>query len=335
MSAPKASFLLPAFDAEATLELCLRSLARQSEPDFECVVVDDGSRDATAAVARRFAATDERFRLVSAPHVGIVGALERGLATCRAPVVVRMDADDIAHRRRLQLQLSALDADRSLCAVGTHVRLFPRAALAPARRAYEGWLNGLDSPADVRRDAFVECPVAHPTLAVRREVLERVSYRDMGWPEDYDLVLRLLEAGERIGVVPRRLLGWRDGPSRLSRTSEAYALDRFTACRAHFLARGFLACSVGYVLWGYGGTGRALRRALAACGKHPRYIIEVHRGRLGNVIHGAPVVPPAALAGIRDLPIVVSVAGGEARALIRFALSELDFVEVRDFVCCA
>ena len=53
---------------------------------------------------------------------------------------------------------------------------------------------------------------------VRRTVLAAVGYRDRGWPEDYDLVLRLLAAGPEIGVVPRRLLAWRDGPGRLTRT---------------------------------------------------------------------------------------------------------------------
>ena len=89
------------------------------------------------------------------------------------------------------------------------------------------------------------------------------------------------------------------------------------------------------MLWGHGGTGRALARALRAHGKHPSHVVEVHAGRLGNVIHGAPVVPPEAL---RDLPrgrLVASVAGVTARDEIRAFLAALGWVETRDFLCAA
>src|SRR5439155_663464 len=210
------------------------------------------------AVAERFAAYGERFRVAATAHQGLVAALGAGLERCLGRMVARMDADDVMHRERLAAQLRALDAEPALAAVGCHVRLFPRRELSDGLRAYERWLDGIDSPRRVRAEAFVECPVAHPTLMVRAEVLHRAAYRDAGWPEDYDLVLRLLGQGHEIGVVPRRLLAWRDGPRRLWRAGEAYRPERFTACKAAFLAAHFLAGADRYVLWGYGPTGRAL-----------------------------------------------------------------------------
>src|SRR5262249_36684296 len=215
------------------------------------------------------------IRVMSMPHGGIVAALETGLVECRAPLVARMDADDVMHRGRLAAERAALDADPGLAAVGCHVRFFPRRAMTDGLRDYERWLRSIDSPRRVREDAFVECAVAHPTLMIRRDVLARVRYRDAGWPEDYDLVLRLLAAGHEIGVVPRRLVAWRDAPGRLTRTSPIYAQERIVACKAAYLADGFLAGGDAYVLWGHGGTGRALRRALAAHGKHPIHVVEV------------------------------------------------------------
>jgi hypothetical protein len=239
------------------------------------------------------------------------------------------------HRDRLAAQVDALAADPALFAVGTHVRIFPRAQLAAGWRAYERWVNAIRSVAQVRAEAFVECPVVHPTLMLRRAALQQLGYRDAGWPEDYDLVLRALAHGLDIGVVPRRLHAWRDRPGRLSRTGEVYALPRFAAIKAAFLAERFLSASDRYVLWGYGGTGRALRRALAAHGKRATHVIEVHPGRLGNVIHGAPVVGPEALPGLAPLPVVVSVARSGPRALIRAAMAEMGFRETLDYVCAA
>jgi glycosyltransferase involved in cell wall biosynthesis len=331
----RVSILLPVFDAAKTLPACLASVARQTERDFECLVVDDGSTDGSLELAQRLAERDSRFRVLPAPHEGLVPALNRGLDACRAPLVARMDADDWMHRERLSLQCAALDTDPTLEAVGSHVRCFPREALGPGLRAYEAWLASVDSPRRVREERFVECPVAHPTLLIRRDRLVALRYRDAGWPEDYDLVLRLLAASGRIGVVPRRLLGWRHGPERLSRTSETYDPSRFTACKAHFLAQDFLARHSRYALWGYGGTGRALVRALRAHDRHPATIVELHTGRLGQTIQGAEVVSPHALGPPGTLPLVVSVAGATARGRIRRELSRRGYRECVDFVCAA
>lgn len=332
---PRVSILLPAFNAARTLPASLRSIARQSERDWECVIVDDGSDDETAACAQAFAARDQRFTATSTSHRGLVAALNTGLERCRAAIVARMDADDLMHRHRLATQLQVLEAHTNLTAVGCHVRLFPRAALRDGLRAYERWLNSIDSAQRVREDAFVECPIVHPTLMIRRAVLGQLGYRDCGWAEDYDLILRLLARGDEIGVVPQRLLGWRDWPERLTWVDARYGLDRLTACKAAFLASGFLANTDTYILWGYGGTGRALYRALLQHDKRPSHVIEVHPGRIGNVIHGAPVVTPEALPQLPRRPVIASVAGEDARRQIRAAMAQMGFHELTDFVCAA
>jgi glycosyltransferase involved in cell wall biosynthesis len=298
------------------------------------VLLDDGSTDATATVARAAAAADPRILVTRRAHGGIVQALNAGLSLCRAPLVARMDADDLMHRHRLARQAAALAADPRLDAVGCHVRIFPRTGLTPRRREYEAWLNGIRDADDVARNAFVEGPVAHPSLMMRAG-LAATGYHECDWAEDYDFVLRALAAGRRIGMVPQRLLAWRDAPDRLSRRDARYAIPRFTACRAHFLALGFLCGHARYVLWGYGRTGRLLRGALAAHGHTPSHIVEIKRGRIGQTIHGAPVIAPDALPAVRGTPIVVSVAREGPRAEIRAALACMGFVERRDYFCAA
>ena len=332
---PLISVLLPVWNAAATLPACLRSLQRQTEQRWQCVLVDDGSEDDSLAWARWFAAQDARFAVVATAHQGLVAALQTGLAHCRGRFVARMDADDLMHRQRLALQVRTLVESPHLAAVGCHVRLFPRRGLPEGRRTYEHWLNSIDTPERVRQDAFVECPIAHPTLMIRREILQALAYRDRGWPEDYDLLLRLLTRGDEVSVVPRRLLSWRDAPGRLSRTSPTYALERFTACKATFLADSFLRGTQTYILWGYGDTGKTLRQALLAHDKTPSHIVEIHPGRLGNRIHNALVIPPEDLAHVPRHRVVVSVAGAQARHEIRQAMLRLGFVELRDFVCAA
>ena len=332
---PLISILLPVWNAATTLSTCLQSVQRQTEHRWQCIVVDDGSRDNSRLCAQQFADLDPRFQVIAAPHQGIVGALNTGLQYCHGRFIARMDADDIMHRERLAVQMRVLDEHPSLAAVGCHVRIFPRRHLQNGRRAYENWLNHITTVRRVQENAFVECPIAHPSLMIRRDVLMSFPYRNCDWAEDYDLILRLLSNGYALSVVPQRLLSWRDGPKRLSRTNPTYALERFTACKADFLAKTFLLETSSYILWGYGATGKALRRALLAYGKQPAHIVELHPGRLGKVIHQAPVIPPERLIQVPRRPVVISVAGVKPRGEIRAAMTQMGFVELRDFVCAA
>jgi glycosyltransferase involved in cell wall biosynthesis len=331
----RVSILLPARDAAATLPACLASIRRQSESRFECVLVDDGSRDATRAIAESAARSDTRFRVIATDRHGLVAALNTGLAACRAPLIARMDADDLMHRDRLALQLGALAAQPQLAGVGCHVRVFPRASMRPGLRDYERWLRSIDTTHRVRCERFVECPLPHPTWVLRRELMLRLGYRDCGWPEDYDFLLRVFAAGERMGVVPRRLLAWRDRPARMWRTDPVYAQPCFLACKAQHLVKGPLRHSDEYVLWGFGETGKALRRALTALGKRAAWIVELHPRRLGETIHGAKVVRPETLPSLPKLPILASVAGAFARTEIRAQCRRMNLREPLDFTCAA
>jgi glycosyltransferase involved in cell wall biosynthesis len=337
MQRPEISILMPLYNADSTLPTALKSVLRQSLAEWECIVIDDGSTDASLAVAQAYAARDTRIRVLARGHSGIVPALNDGLCECRGQWVARFDADDVMHRQRLAEQRRQLLAHPELSAVGCHVSLFPRARLSPGLRGYAAWLNSLTTAAEVARDRFVECPLAHPTLCVRRSALHDFGYRDVPWPEDYDLLLRMFGSGAHLGVVPRRLLAWRDGPARLSRIGPAYTRQQLVQCKAEFLARDWLARRGQYVLWGYGDTGRTLGRALDTRGKRPTHIIELHPGRLGQRVLGARVITPAELEQIAPRPerIIVSVAGAGPRGEIRESLASMGFVEGRDFVCAA
>jgi glycosyltransferase involved in cell wall biosynthesis len=335
------SVLVPVFNAAGTQPSTLESIRRQRGVELECVLVDDGSTDGSAALLQRFAELDPRLRVHAIEHRGIVGALQYGLERCQGRYVARMDADDIMHSQRLAAQVALLESQPKLAGAGCHVRLFPRPRPSQQpRREYEHWLNSVRGPGDVARECFIECPLAHPTWMLRREIIQRFGYRDMGWPEDYDLLLRLLGGGHALGVVPRRLLHWRDSPQRLSRRSEVYSDGRFVAAKAHYLAQTWLARHARYVLWGYGETGRALCRALQQHSRHPHAIVEVHPGRLGQRIQGAPVIGPEQLLAARRvaggaLPIVVCVARSSPRGQARAALEQLGLREQHDFICAA
>ncbi len=333
---PLVSILLPVRNGARTLDEAIGSILRQTLPAIEVVVIDDGSTDATPEILARYAAGDGRVRIRRTRPRGIVPALEEARSLARASILARMDADDVAEPDRIEVQWGFLRAHPEIALCGTHVEAFPRARVAGGRRRYEAWLNGMRTGEDVLRDLFVECPLAHPTFVMRAEALDSVGgYRDAGWPEDYDLLLRLWLEGYGLGVVPRRLLRWREGNARLSRTDPRYAPSAFRRLKLHVLSRSLLRERNGIVIWGAGPVGKAMAREAMATGVRVRAFVEVDPGKIGQIIHSAPVVPPEAVSAFPDALILAAVAGPRPRDEIRAALRAVGRIEGKDFVAVA
>lgn len=333
MSAPPLSILLAVRNEECFLPAALNSLYRQSYCDWELVAVDDGSGDATPAILTEAARRDSRVRLLPLPPVGLVAALNQGLQACRAPLVARMDGDDICHPHRLEHQLALLRQRPELSLVACGIRHFPRSRVTDGLRAYAEWQNGLLEHQDILRDLYVESPFAHPAVMFRRDpVLAVGGYRDLGWAEDYDLWLRLAAAGAHFARVPQPLLFWRDRPERLTRTAPHCSAAAFRACKVHHLARGFLRGVREVTLWGAGLEGKAWRRALEPVGVRVVRWIDIDPRKLGRRIHEAPVEPIAALAPGQGKTLITIGAKG-ARAQVRAWAAAAKLEEGLDFLC--
>ena len=290
---PRVSVVLPFRDAAATLPAALDSIAAQTFADWEGLLIDDGSVDESAALARARAAEDRRWRVLTAGG-GIVDALNRGIAAARAPLIARMDADDIALPQRLAKQVAAFAADPTLTVASCLVEAFPARDVTDGMRRYIEWLNGLISAEAIRDALFVESPIAHPTALVRSDALRAAGgYRAFDGPEDYDLWLRLLLDGGRAVKVPEVLLRWRESPRRLSRVDPRCHRRRFFATKVAHLPR-VLSPGTPIQIWGAGPTGRQWARALGARAYPIRRFYDVAPKRWGRLIDGVPVQPPAA-----------------------------------------
>lgn len=337
-SSPRVSVLLPVRDAADTLGECLASLRSQTLRGHEVIAVDDGSRDGSLERLRAAARDDPRLRVVAGPARGLVAALNEGLAHVRAPLLARMDADDVAHPERLERQALRLESDPALTALGSRVRLVGSPGTGnEGMRAYVEWQNGLLEPQAIARELFVESPLVHPSVTMRTEALRALGgYRDTGGPEDYDLWLRAAAASWRFAKLPDVLLDWRDGARRLTRTDPRYHADRFRAAKLDALAAGLLAGGRAVVIWGAGPIGKAWSRDLRAHGHRVAAFVEVDPDKLGQRIHGAPVVD---VAGARHLPRgplhLGAVGNAAARERIRVEAQRLGLEEGRDFVAVA
>src|SRR4051812_2890151 len=125
LAVPRISVVVPVYNVERYLEDCLESIAGQTVADLEVLMVDDGSTDASAAIAERFAARDPRFRLISQPNGGLGQARNTGAAQATGEYLAFVDSDDALPRNAYELLLGALEKTGSDFATGNVHRLTP------------------------------------------------------------------------------------------------------------------------------------------------------------------------------------------------------------------
>lgn len=336
------SILLPVRDGAATLARAIASIRAQTFPDWELLIVDDGSLDATRALATAAAREDARIRLLVRPREGLVPALNAGLATARGEFIARMDADDESHPERLGAQVAFLRApeNRGIGLAGCLVEFGGDRVASEGYALHVDWSNALTTPDAIALNRFVESPLAHPSVMFRREPIEKHGgYRNGDFPEDYELWLRWLDAGVRMAKVPRALLRWNDPPTRMSRLDARYSPEAFFRMKAEWIAREMkrVAPARPLLIWG---AGRPTRKRAAHLEQHGVRIagyIDIDAKKTTAALGGtgAPVISPAALPPPGEAFVLGYVSSRGARDLIRTALRGRGYVEGADFLMCA
>jgi glycosyltransferase involved in cell wall biosynthesis len=192
---------LPFFDEQAHLGDAIQSVLRQSFTDFELLLVDDGSRDDSLAVARSF--RDPRIQVIAdGERRHLPARLNEIVRRARGKYVARMDADDVMHPTKLTRQLSVLDARPSCDVVGTW------AALADGEgrpfAVIESAMPPLEPRSVLLRGAF-----AHPTVIGRRSWFLANAYDEaLTRAEDRDLWCRTASTGH-FALLPECLYVFR------------------------------------------------------------------------------------------------------------------------------
>lgn len=202
------------YNASRYLREAVESILSQTFRDFEFIIIDDGSTDASPQLLREFAARDPRVRLSVRDNKGLTVTLNQALAQARGEFVARMDCDDVALPDRFQKQLDYLRSDPSLVCIGGHFELIDDKGRL---------LTRLRPPSD---DQAIQklllaghTAISHPAAMMRREAVMRVGGYDPYFKttQDLDLWLRLGEIG-RLGNVPDVVLKFRQHGGSVSET---------------------------------------------------------------------------------------------------------------------
>ncbi len=211
----KFSIVVPAYNAEATLPETLDAVLAQESEDWECVVVDDGSYDATLAIARGYAAKDPRVRALSQPNQGTAGAYNTGVSTATGDFVVLCSADDILLPDLVSELSRFVDADRGCDIVSTNGYFLKPDGSTELVYAPDRPEERLDL-ANLIRGCFYGVGAAY-----RRGLFDLVGgYRAGVFGEDYDFWLRAMARGARRCYLPMALSMHRLSASQKSSSAE-------------------------------------------------------------------------------------------------------------------
>jgi glycosyltransferase involved in cell wall biosynthesis len=327
--------LLPFRNAAETIGDSIDSILSQTLTDYEIIAVNDCSVDQSVAILQQFG--DQRIRIIDNDHQGLVHALNKGLACCHAPLVARMDADDLMYPGRLKMQYNFMRRHHDVVLVATQARKFPEALVRNGYREYMRWQNSVIEPEDVNNQIYIESPFAHPSVMFRRaSIIAAGGYRHGSFPEDYELWLRLFHHGYRMEKLPEVLLDWRESEQRLSRVSEHYSREAFDFIRAEYLSKDRRIHSKPLAFWGAGRKTRRRAKRLISKGFAPAVWVDIDPKKIGNSIHGVEVVEPAWLeqASISgDKPFVLNyVTNHGARDITRNYLERIGYAIGRDYL---
>jgi glycosyltransferase involved in cell wall biosynthesis len=329
---PKVSVVIPCYNASSTLESAVRSISNQNYKSLEIIVVDDGSTDLSSEILNTLSKDEPRLHVITREHLGIIASLNTGLDAAKAPYIARMDADDYAHPGRIVSQVAYLDNHPDVAVVGCMVEGIPLEEIGEGFKLYLKWMNGLLSHEQITREIFIESPLAHPSVMVRRTWLDRVGgYQDHGWAEDYDLWLRLYLAGARFEKVPELLLAWRERSDRLTWTDERYSRENFIRAKSRYLRLGPIKGRDAVIIWGAGQTGKRISKYLIKEGAPLTAFIDIDPSKVGRQRRGLPILAPDMLPELwgryQNPVLLTAVAARDARELIREHLVSIGLIE--------
>ncbi len=222
MHIPKISVVLPVFNSENFISSAIDSILNQTFQDFELIVINDGSTDSTAAIVENYRKKDSRVKVIGRENKGLIFSLNEGVARATGEWVARMDADDISHPRRFEIQIKyAIENSADICGCAVE---------------YIGTVHGVKRFYPLADDGIkmalaFGCPIAHPSVLLRRAVVDQCKYNIAAkLVEDYDLWIRLAMNNFKFVNCNEILLQYRihnsqiSSKNRVDQVNKTYAL---------------------------------------------------------------------------------------------------------------
>jgi len=326
------TIILPFYNAEKTLDRAISSIAEQTYQNFECILINNNSKDSGTKIAEDWQKKDSRFIVICEKEQGVVFASNAGSVIAKGKYICRMDADDWCFPDRLERQVRFLEENPDFGVVAGLVEYVGHHDNTQGFSRYVDLINSIQSYQQISNRRFIESPVVNPSAMWRREVADNLGmYRDGNFPEDYELWLRWLGAGIKMCKIPEYVLKWHDSDSRLTRTDRRYSDKAFYEIKTKYLAK-WLKENNPYhpnvVVWGASRISRLRARPLEKYGIHiSSYIDITGKRKLDREVINYKETPSAG-----KMFILTYIRQANARVEIQEFLEEKGYVEGENYL---
>jgi glycosyltransferase involved in cell wall biosynthesis len=193
--APLISVVMSVHNADKYVTEAIDSILSQSFPDFEFIIIDDGSTDKTSDILQHYASLDQRIKLSSQENTGLTVALNRGVQMSQGRYIARQDADDVSLPDRFKLQFDLLEKEPEVVVCG-----------GVCLNVYESGVETRwrwEDQDTLCRSVFVKTPFAHSSAMFRNATVKDVGGYDASYKtaQDMDLWMRIVKAGGQLAMV--------------------------------------------------------------------------------------------------------------------------------------
>ena len=215
-SLPAVSVAMSVYNGERFLAPAIESVLDQTFEDFEFLILDDGSSDDSTRIIKEFAAKDGRIRPILRENRGLIASLNQLLDEARAPLIARMDADDICQPTRFAKQVAFLADHPEHGVVGSWSEDIDEACEPWPASGADHPVTNEDMQAALHEGRSI---MVHPAVMYRRAVVQAVGGYHAAFRhcEDFDLWLRLASR-TKLANIPERLLRYRHYAGQVSKT---------------------------------------------------------------------------------------------------------------------
>lgn len=223
------------YNGERFLREAIDSILAQTFTDFEFLIINDGSTDATEAIIHSY--TDPRIRYVkNEQNLRLIATLNKGLDLCRGKYIARMDADDIALPNRMEQQFRFMEQHPCVGLCGSWIE-----SLDVGQTRTVGFR---ETHSEVLLEFMMANHFNHPTAFIRKEVLDdhHIVYPGFLHAEDYAMWMNIISVSE-VHILPQVLLRYRLHASSVCATNKPFQDEQSAAIRRHFFTSWGVDCT--------------------------------------------------------------------------------------------
>lgn len=216
---PLVSIIMPVYNSERFLRSALDSLLRQTYNNFELIVVNDGSKDGSAAIIDEYAARDNRIKAFHKNNSGVVDTANFAASHATGEFIMRTDSDDVSFDNKLMDLVNCALNNPSAILVTGNIEVVDE----NEEYLYKHVIPPLND--EIKRAMYIYNPIANGATMIKRSAFEEVGRYSNVFAEDFDLWVKLFNMGEFV-ATDTTLYRWRINPDGLTMSNNKKSIDK-------------------------------------------------------------------------------------------------------------